>query len=100
MWTLETAVDDYMHIIVRTRPWTKKWEEELLTPFVEWLYQQPKARVELSAITPAVVERYVTAMELNSEQHDDLAHVLRLVFMWAEQSGWVQSNPFAATAMA
>ncbi len=100
MWTLDTAIDDYMHVIARTRPWTKKREEALLTPFVEWLYEQPDEPVELKAIGPAVLARYVAATGLDNEEHDDLAHTLRHVYMWAEQSGWVSSNPFASVAVA
>ncbi len=99
MWTLEVAIDDYMHTIARTRPWTMRREEEVLTPFVEWLYEQPGARVDLPSVTPDVVERYAAEHAIGAEQRYKLMDTLRLVFMWSEQEGRVTGNPFMAAAV-
>lgn len=94
MWTLETALDDYLHVIVRTSPWIKRREDELLTGLVEWLYAQPDARVDLASVTPAIVANYAAATSLPAGDQEELSVALSHVFMWAERNGAVTENPF------
>ncbi len=97
---LEAAIDDYLHTIVRTRPWTKVREEELLTPFSDWLYEQPDRAVQLALITPAVVRQYMETTGLGDSEQDDLQTTLGKLLLWAEVRGHIQSNPFATNAAA
>ena len=100
MWTLEIALDDYLHAIVRTSPWIVRREEELLTGLVEWLYEQPDARVDLAAVTPATVANYIAATRLPAAEQDELVVALNHLFMWAERSRAVEHNPFAEAVTA
>ena len=94
------AIDDYLRLIVRTRPWTKAHEEELLEPFGTWLYEQPDAMPELDAVTPALVLRYSQSVRLSTSQRDDLDRTLYKFFLWAESRGHVRGNPFMTLAAA
>lgn len=55
MKPIDVAIDDYMHVIARTRPWSLKREDELLEAFSEWLYEQAAPRVMLDEVAPAQV---------------------------------------------
>ena len=102
METLEfdAAVDDYLHTIVRTRPWTKAREEQVLTSFTEWLSEQPDHSLELVSVTPEVVQHYSETNGLGESEQSDLEATLGKLLLWAEVRGHIQSNPFAAKAAA
>ncbi len=100
MLRIDVALDDYLHQIVRTRPWTKKREEALLTAFLDWLYAQPHASAYLDTITPVVSARYVREAGLSAREGRDLTAALYNLFAWAEQGNRVQTNPFATLTMA
>jgi hypothetical protein len=92
------AIDDYLRLIVRTRPWTKAREEEILTPFGTWMYEQADLALELDAISPAIVQRYVAHAGLSDDEHTDLDRTLGKVLLWAESRGFVRRNPFMRLA--
>ena len=100
MRTFATALDDYLHQIVRTRPWTKKREEAFLTSFSAWLAEQPDAPGELAAITPALSERYAVACGLAAAQCACLTEALHHFYAWAQYQGLVSTNPFATLVSA
>lgn len=98
MWTLDTAIDDYLHQIVRTRPWTKKREEELLDGFCDWLFMQKGLDTRLRALTPGVYARYADAEDLCAADRDDLARTLSNLMAWAAHKELVAANPFESVA--
>ncbi len=91
---INEAIDDYLRLIVRTRPWTKQREEELLVPFGDWVYEQPDLALELETITPALVQRYGADVKLPIGERDDLERTLGKFWLWAESRGHVRGNPF------
>lgn len=99
MTMIDVAIDDYLHTIVRTRPWTKKREEELLEAFSDWLYAQPVPAVTLQEIGPNLVDHYATTRSLNSAEHNELLGALNNLYMWSVHSGMTNHNPFAAVAV-
>ncbi len=100
MPTLDAAVDDYLHLIVRTRPWTKAREEALLLGLVEWLYAQPDQDIQLAAATPALAERYATAQQLDPAARSALFETLTKLWSWATGQGLVAANPYDALSTA
>jgi hypothetical protein len=97
--TIDLALDDYLHVIVRTRPWTKKREEELLEPFSAWLFEQPDMPVELPVIAPEHAARYADAVQLDNGDRNELLNTLHLLYLWATQRDIVDHNPFAPVAV-
>ncbi len=98
MTTIDVAIDDYLHTIVRTRPWTKKREEELLAGFSEWLYTLPAPPSNMTEIGPALVDQYAAAVPLSKDEHTELLGTLNNLYMWSVHTAMVQHNPFAAVA--
>lgn len=94
MKPIDVAIDDYMHVIARTRPWSMRREEELLEVFSEWLYEQPEPRVMLNEIVPEQVQHFVAAAEWNEEDQQELIDVLNNLYLWSGKQGWVVVNPF------
>ena len=92
----DAAVDEYLHAIVRTRPWTKKREAELLTLLSDWLYAQPDLSVQLASVAPPVVRSYYAATGLDDAEQDDLQVTLIRLRVWTEVNGYLQSSPHAA----
>lgn len=97
MMTIDAAIDDYLHTIVRTRPWTKKREEELLEGLSDWLYQQPQQRIRLPEIGPELVRQYAAATALDETDHRDLLAALHNLYTWSIHTEAVKENPFAAS---
>jgi hypothetical protein len=95
MIRFETAVDDYFHQVVRTRPWTKKEDEALLTAFATWLDGQPVAR--LDEITPALVRAYVQHARLGQAAEQAFYTALHRLYSWAEWQGLVPAQTLSST---
>lgn len=95
MYSFDRALDDYLHTIVRTRPWVKAREEDLLATFGEWLATQPRISDSLTSITPALVESYVAADRLQPSEYDELAEALYNLCSWAQHHELLTDNPFA-----
>jgi hypothetical protein len=91
----DAAIDDYLHLIVRTRPWTKKREEELLTELEEWLYEQHERRFGVAEITPELAAQYAAAINLSMAERDELLNVLRTFALWAKQQQLIETDQFA-----
>jgi hypothetical protein len=94
MTTLDVAIDDYLHTIVRTRPWTKKREEELLESFSAWFYAQPAPHADLAEINPLQADTYAALVGLSNEDRRDLFNALHNLFSWSVYSEAVDHNPF------
>lgn len=94
MKLIDVAIDDYMHVIARTRPWSLKREDELLEAFSEWLYEQAAPRVMLDEVAPAQVQRFVVAAGWSEAAQQELIDVLSNVYLWSAKQGWVTVNPF------
>lgn len=95
---IDMAIDDYLHTIVRTRPWTKAREEELLVAFSDWLYEQPAATIMLTDIATEHVKQYATAAVLSESTQHELCNVLNNVYRWSAKQGWIARNPFGMAA--
>lgn len=95
----DAAIDDYLHLIVRTRPWTKKREEELLCEFEEWLYEQHERRFDLAEITPELATQYAATINLSMAERDELLRVLGTFCLWATQQQLIETNQFALAAL-
>lgn len=96
MITIDAAIDDYLHTIVRTRPWTKKREEELLEGLSDWLYEQPEPRIRLSEIGPELVQQYAVATALSAADQRELLGALHNLYTWLIHAEAVKENPFTA----
>lgn len=92
--TIDAVIDDYLHKIVRNRPWTKAREEELLNAYAEWLYEQPEHGVMLADVGPTSVEHYAAVAGLSGADREALWDSLRHVFAHGVRSGWIDGNPF------
>ena len=95
MFSFDQALDDYLHTIVRTQPWIKAREEDLLATFGEWLAMQPRIPDSLTSITPALVESYVAADCLQPAEYDELVEALHNLCSWAQYQDLIPENPFA-----
>jgi hypothetical protein len=93
MKPIEVAIDDYLHVIVRTRPWTKKREEAVLEEFTDWLYAQPTPRTRLDEITPELIQPFSAAIT-SGDQRRELMNILNTLYRWALHQEWVVANPF------
>ncbi len=98
MTTIDVAIDDYLHTIVRTRPWTKKREEELLEGFSAWLQAQPAPPINMNEIGPALADQYAATVPLSKAEHTELLGALNHLFMWSVHTAMAQHNPFATVA--
>lgn len=94
MKSIDIAIDDYMHVIARTRPWSIKREDELLEAFSEWLYEQVEPRVMLDEVAPAQVQHFVAAAGWSDAEQQELLDVLNNLYLWSAKQGWVTVNPF------
>jgi len=96
MARFDVALDDYLHQIVRTRPWVKKREEQLLTGFGEWLVAQPELDACLASITPLLARRYAVDDGLDAPAYDELEIALQNFCGWATYAGLMEENsPYA-----
>jgi hypothetical protein len=91
----EMAVDDYLHQIVRTRPWTKKEDEAQLTAFGAWLEGQPVAR--LDEITGALLRAYVRDARLEQTEEQAFYTALHRLYTWSEWQGLVPAQTLSST---
>lgn len=80
---------------MRTRPWTKRREEELLVPFGDWLYEQSHLSANLDRLTPSITRQYAAAVGLSDDDQEDLDTTLCKLLLWAEIRGFVKTNPFS-----
>lgn len=94
----DAAIEDYLHLIVRTRPWTKKREEALLTEFEDWLYEQHMRRFHVADLGPELAAQYAAALNLSQAERDELLNVLRIFSLWATQQNLIETNQFAPVA--
>ena len=94
MKPIDVAIDDYMHVIARTRPWTMKREAELLEAFSDWLYEQPTRNVMLHDLANEHIRQYAATTNLSPAAQDELLIVLNNMYHWSAQQGWSESNPF------
>lgn len=87
MLEYDLAVDEYLHAIVRSRPWTVRRETEQLEALSVWLYAQPDLSVELDAVTPEVTRRYAADNDLSDDERDALEATLVRLRAWTETFG-------------
>lgn len=87
MLEYDLAVDEYLHAIVRIRPWTVWRETEQLEALSDWLYARPDLGVELDAVTPEVTRRYAAANNLSDAEREALDATLERLRSWTETYG-------------
>ncbi len=95
MFSFDRALDDYLHSIVRTRPWVKAREEDLLATFGEWLATQPRITDSLTSISPMLVESYAIADRLQPTEYNELTEALHNLCSWAQHHELLTENPFS-----
>lgn len=95
MKPIDVAIDDYMHVIARTHPWTMKREEACLEAFSDWLYAQTPAHIMLDDIAPGHVQHYASTTALSPADQHELHSALSNVYRWSAQQSWIEHNPFA-----
>ncbi|HEX2094564.1 MAG TPA: hypothetical protein VHG28_19320 [Longimicrobiaceae bacterium] len=93
--TVDEAIEDYLHGVVRVRPWTKKREEELLHAFCDWMYATPGVDPQLAAVSPELAARYAAEAGLEATEAEALLAALRSLSLWACAQGVVEASPFA-----
>jgi len=98
MFTIEAAIDDYFHTIIRSRPWTKKREEEVLTAFSDWLYEQPDTSFQASDVNVQLVQQYVNDCGLSFIEQQELLTALHNLYTWATYYQRLDINPFTNPA--
>lgn len=82
---LSALVDDYLRVVTRTRPWTRRLEEAVLTDFAKWAAGDPDhLRREPAAGWYTLASRYADGPELPAELRERRAEVLRGFAAWAE----------------
>lgn len=86
MQLLEDALDDYLHMLVRTHPWDKKRYEAALTPLFAWLAQAGSDTPQ-AALTDASLARYLGT--LSGPAHVDAEAAARDFYTWAIAWGWL-----------
>jgi hypothetical protein len=96
--TLDAAIEEYLHLIMRTRPWTKPQEEEVLTAFRDWVHQQPCSG-SLASIGPAFALSYAKDKRLSTDKRDELLMVLHNLCLWASRRGLIANNPFSLVTL-
>ena len=84
MLEYDLAIDEYLHAIVRTRPWTVSRETELLEPLSDWLYQRPDLSVELDDVTLDVTRRYAADTGLSDSEREELDAAVARLKAWTE----------------
>ena len=100
MLAFEAALDDYLHQIVRTRPWTVTQEEAVLNEFAAWLLGQPDLGGDLVQITPDVIKRYRAATTLDEPQFATFEAAVGRLTAWAEYQGLIPHNRLKVSAAA
>lgn len=80
----DSVVDEYLSGDDRSRPWTRKQEEETLRHFTGWLRGHAPAD-SLDAVTPELLSRYASEHRLSDEELDDLQGALAGVRVWARR---------------
>ena len=81
---LDAAIDDYLHLIVRTRPWTKKREAELLDAWSEWLNARTQEPIHLTPDARRLAAMYADETRLAPGRRSDLAEAVDRLCRWAE----------------
>lgn len=100
MPTLEEIIDDYLHVIVRTRPWTKKREAEALTTFAAWLRGRwSNSGNWLACLTPALARHSATERGLDARERDNLLAALDNLLAWARAEGLLEAITPSATPL-
>ena len=90
--TLEAALDNYLHVMVRVRPWAKKASEEMLRPLNNWLDEQAGV-LPVTALTPEVVGAYCSDVRLTVGARTDLRAALHDFARWLVISKVVAAHP-------
>lgn len=86
--TLVEAIDEYLHLIVRVRPWTRKREEAALTGFAAWLGE----KATLTSVTPALASNYIQEARLDPDRAEAVLAAVDHLLGWAHT---LSSSDFA-----
>jgi len=80
--TFARAVDDYLHAIVRIRPFDVAREETLLEAFGAWLDAQPDRERTLDEVGPDTLTAYAAATALPAADHAAVARAVDQLARW------------------
>lgn len=82
---LQAFVDDYLRVVVRTRPWTRRQEGEMLAAFVEWVAADPdRLSLDAPACGAALAARCAEELGLSPDLGERLTVAVRSFAAWAE----------------
>lgn len=96
---LHALADDYLRLIARTRPWTRRAEEEALSAFTEWAAGDPERLRPASREDPAALAaRCAEGLRLAPELRARMATALRGFAAWAEAEEGLAGTPSPAGA--
>lgn len=82
--SIDALVDEYLRVIVRTRPWTRRREEESLSLLVAWAASKSGGReADTESGENALVDRCGTDLGLDPAERERLRLAVRNLNRWA-----------------
>jgi hypothetical protein len=96
---MHALADDYLRVIARTRPWTRRAEAEALAAFAEWAAGDPeRLRLESPDGAAALAARCAAELGLAPELRERMATALRGFAAWAAAEAGLAGTPSPAGA--
>ncbi len=94
MSDLASAVDDYLRLITRVRPWTKRAEERRLADLCRWLDGLPSGPPGLNELPASgAVARYLNAAGADADERAGMVSTLGNFYRWAVANEMTRENP-------
>lgn len=90
--TLEGAIDDYLHTMVRVRPWAKRSAEETFERLLTWLLEQQPMLLVVD-LTWQVIEAYAQATDLKPDELADLRGTVTDFARWLVFNNMLVDHP-------
>ncbi len=92
MPNFDDALDDYLHLIVRTRPWTKKREEQWLRTFGEWLEQRWGTNATLTWESLSLVAPCAAEQGLQAGEREEMEVAVGNLCLWATRAEMMEAS--------
>lgn len=93
MEMLDAWIDEYLRVVVRTRPWTKRREQEALTQFAEWMrIEGGDPRTMVGMDWNHLVHRCGAGRELDADARNRLRCAVRNFTLWASAEGHLATS--------
>lgn len=91
MPNFDAALDDYLHLIVRTRPWTKKREEQWLRIFGQWLEQRWGTDAALTWESLSLVASCAADRGLQVREREEMESAVGNLCLWATRAEMLET---------